>query len=100
MGKNGVTGIIVPIPSEVINRIFHHHEVYATLARDGHQTDLTEGDRIFFYETGGKGLEGKAIIEKISFQHAREVKLYGHDLYLSADELDKYLADAKKDNEY
>jgi hypothetical protein len=99
MGKNGVTGIIVSIPSEVINRIFHHHEIYAMLARGDHQTDLTEGDRIFFYDAGGKGLEGEAIIEKISFQRAREVKLYGRDLYLSAEELDKYLADVNEDNE-
>jgi hypothetical protein len=47
LGKNGVTGIIVPLPSEITDRIFHHHEVFAMAVEDP-STDLTEGDRIFF----------------------------------------------------
>jgi hypothetical protein len=95
MGKGAVTGIIVPVPSELTNRIFHHHEVYAMLA-EADATELSEGDRVFFYDTGGKGLEGEAYIEKISFEPAEDVRRYGHDLYLTGDELSKYLADAGK----
>jgi len=98
MGRNGVTGIIVPLPSEITNRIFHHHEVYAMTVEEP-STELAEGDRIFFYDTGGKGLEGEARIEKISFEPARDVRRYDHDLYLSGDELGRYLLDAGKDGD-
>jgi hypothetical protein len=98
MGKNGVTGIIVPLPSEITNRIFHHHEVYAMIAEQP-STDLAVGDRIFFYDTGGKGLEGEALIEEISFHPARDVRRYDHDFYLSGDELGRYLSDAGKDGD-
>ena len=98
MGKNGVTGIIVPLPSQITDRIFHHHEVYAMLVeRDS--TELAEGDRIFFYDPSGSGLEGEALIEKISFEAARDVKRYDHDLYLTGDELEGYLAEAGKSDD-
>jgi hypothetical protein len=91
MGKNGVTGIIVPVPSEITNRIFHHHEVYAMVAEHA-STELSEGDRIFFYDAARRVLEGEAEVEKISFEPARDVRRYAHDLYLSGDELGSYLA--------
>jgi hypothetical protein len=99
MGRNGVTGIIVPVPSQITNRIFHHHEVYAMVATDDRRTEVAEGDRIFFYDTGGKGLEGEAVIEKLTFEPASKVKLYGNDLYLSLEELERYLADAHADDD-
>ena len=69
---------------------------FETLSKTADATELSEGDRIFFYDTGGKGLEGEAYIEKISLEPAKEVRRYGHDLYLTGDELSKYLADAGK----
>ena len=98
MGRNGVTGIIVSLTSEVADRIFHHHEVYAMLSEKG-TTELSEGDRFFLYDTTGKWLEGEASIEKVSFEPAREVRGYGHDLYLTGDELTRYLSDAGGDDD-
>ncbi len=92
MGKNGVTGVIVPLGSEITNRIFHHHEVYA-MAVPSPSTDLAVGDRIFFWDTAGKGLEGEALIEKITFEPAGDLRRYGLDLYLFGEELAVYLTE-------
>lgn len=90
MGKNGVIGLIVPLSSEFTDRIFHHHETYAMVSEDG-ATDVQPGDRLFFYDTAGRGLEGEALIEEVSFESARDLLARAHDLYLSADELTDYL---------
>lgn len=90
-----VTGIIVPLQSTITNRIFHHHDIYA-IVWPQHSTKLDAGDRVFFYDPA-KGLEGEAAIESMSFERARDVKRYGHDLYLSGEELDGYLRESGAD---
>jgi hypothetical protein len=92
--NDDVVGIIVPVSSEITNRIFHHHEVYALLSPSG-SSKLKVGGRIFFCDTGGRGLEGEASIEKIAFEPAKDIKKrYGRDFYLSEEELNKYLSES------
>jgi hypothetical protein len=74
MGKNGVLGIIVPIyEDDVMHDIFHGRSVYASLAK-GDDTDLSEGDRIFFYDSAEThSLEGEALITAVTFEPASKV---------------------------
>lgn len=74
MGRNGVLGIIIPISEDdIMHDIFHGKSVYASLAR-GNDTDLAEGDRILFYDSGEThNLEGEAVITDITFEPASRV---------------------------
>jgi hypothetical protein len=96
MGKNGVTGIIVPLDDEVIHRIFHHQPVIAIFV-ESVPADLEVGDRAFLYEKGGAVLEGEGSIAGISHEAAGEVrKKHGDGLSLSGDELEGYIASSGK----
>jgi len=74
MGRNGVLGIIVPIPDDdVMHDIFHGRSVYASLAT-GDDTDLGKGDRIYFYDSGEThNLEGEAVITDVAYEPALKV---------------------------
>lgn len=94
MGKNGVTGIIVPLEAQIIDRVFHHRPMIALFV-DSFPSDLEEGDRTFLYETGGgRVLEGEGSIVEISRAKAEDVRKFGHELSVSADELDRYVAES------
>ena len=90
MGKNGVTGMIVPLEGETINRVLHHRPVIAIFV-DDFPSDLEPGDRAFFYVTGGaRILDAEGGVASISREPVRDVRKYGNDLSLSTQELDEY----------
>jgi hypothetical protein len=92
MGKNGVTGIIVPLDGETINRVFHHRPIIVMFV-DSFPSDLEAGDRVFLYESaGGRVLEGEGSIVGISRESAEDVRKYGAELSVSSEELDRYVA--------
>jgi hypothetical protein len=92
MGTNGVTGIIVPLEGEIINRVFHHRPIIAMFV-ERFPSDLAVGDRTFLYEMGGgRVLEGEGSIAGISYETADDVRKYGAELSLSGEELDRYVA--------
>jgi hypothetical protein len=96
MGKNHVTGIIVPLEASIIDRVFHHRPVIAIFARESPR-DLEVGDRIFLYETGGgRVLLGEATVTGISTEKAGSVRAIGHELSVSPEELDEYVATKRK----
>jgi hypothetical protein len=97
MGNNGVTGIIVPLDGEIINRVFHHRPIIAMFV-EKFPSDLAVGDRAFLYEAaGGRVLEGEGSIISISHEPVEDVSVYGAELSLSGDELDRYVAASRKD---
>jgi hypothetical protein len=94
MGKNGVTGIIVPLEAQIIDRVFHHRPVVAMFV-DKFPSDLEVGDRIFLYETGGgKVLLGEGAIAGISHETSEDALKYGKELCLSPQELDEYISES------
>jgi hypothetical protein len=96
MGKNGVTGIVVPLDGEVINRVFHHRPIVAMFV-DKFPDDLEVGDRTFLYEKGGgRVLEGEGIIVGVSQETADDVRKMGAELSLNVDELDRYVTESGK----
>jgi hypothetical protein len=98
MGKNGVTGIIVPLEGEVINRVFHHRPIIAMFV-DKFPSDLAVGDTAFLYETGGgRVLEGEGSVVALSHETVDEVRKYGAELSVSSEELDRYLSASGKKN--
>jgi hypothetical protein len=98
MGKNGVTGIIIPLDGETINRVFHHRPIIALFV-EKFPSDLAVGDTAFLYETGGgRVLEGEGSIVGITHETADEVRKHGTELSVSGDELDRYLAASGKKN--
>jgi hypothetical protein len=90
MGTNGVTGIIIPLEADVIDRVFHHRPIIGMFV-DRFPADLSVGDRVFLYEKGGgRVLEGEGSIAGISLETVEEVRRYGRELCLSSEELDEY----------
>jgi len=96
MGKNGVTGMIVPLEGETINRVLHHRPIIAMFV-DEFPSDLEPGDRAFLYVTGGaRILDAEGGISSVSREPVREVRKYGADLSLSVQELDEYVGRSRK----
>lgn len=96
MGKNGVTGIIVPLDGETINRVFHHRPIIVMFV-EKFPTDMAVGDRVFLYESGGaRVLEGEGSVVSITREAADEVRRYAGELSISGDELDRYVARSGK----
>ncbi len=96
MGKNGVTGIIVPLESQITDRVFHHRPIIPLFV-DRFPSDLAAGDRAFFYEKGGgRVLEGEGTIEAISMEPADGVRKYGKELCFSPEELTSYVSTSAK----
>lgn len=96
MGKNGVSGIIVPLDGQTIDRVFHHRPIIPLFV-GGFPSDLQVGDRTFLYEKGGgRVLQGEGAIVGIEYQGAGEVRGYGQRLCLSGSELDEYIRSSGK----
>lgn len=96
MGTNGVTGIVVPLEVDVIDRVFHHRPIIPLFV-DKFPSDLAVGDRVFLYEKGGgRVLEGEGSISAIALERADEARRYGKELCLSSEELDEYIASSGK----
>ncbi len=65
MGKNGVTGIIIPMGREAVHNIVHHRVLYVGEKSDDWDL-IEEGDRVFLYDSEvSKQLEGEAKIRRI-----------------------------------
>ncbi|MGD0638395.1 MAG: hypothetical protein ABSA72_10200 [Nitrososphaerales archaeon] len=91
MGKNGVTGMIVPLEGETINRVLHHRPIIAIFV-DEFPSDLEPGDRAFLYVTGGaRILDAEGGVASVSREPVRDVRKYGTELSISAQELDEYV---------
>ena len=83
-----VSGLIVPLPEPVIDRIFHHHDIYAQM--EPGPESLKVGSRLFFFDTkDSKALIGEAVIARIAMEELERVKQYGDRLFLSPDEFDQ-----------
>jgi len=96
MGKNGVTGMIIPLDGETINRVFHHRPIIAMFVKE-FPSDLEVGDRVFLYESGGaRVLEGEGSIVSITREAANDVRGYAGELSISGDELDSYVSGSGK----
>ena len=96
MGKNGVTGIILPLEGETINRVLHHRPIIALFV-DEFPSDLEPGDRAFLYVTGGQRvLDVEGGILTVARAPASEVRGYGNELSVSPQELDMYIGRAGK----
>ena len=96
MGKNGVTGIIVPLEAETIDRVLHHRPV-VPLFVDEYPSDLELGDRAFFLEVGGgKVLQAEGSVSSIARETVSQVRLYGNDLCLSSQELTNHVRSRSK----
>ncbi len=99
MGKNGVTGIILPLEGETINRVLHHRPVIAMFV-DDFPSDLEPGDRAFLYVVGGQRvLDAEGGIASVAREPARDVRRYGNELSVSLQELDEYLDRSGKSEE-
>jgi len=96
MGKNGVTGIILPLEGETINRVLHHRPIVALFVGE-FPSDLEPGDRAFLYVSGGaRFLDAEGRVSSVSREPVSEVRRYGGDLCLSGQELDEYVARSGK----
>jgi hypothetical protein len=96
MGKNGVSGIIVSLEGETINRVFHHRPVIPLFV-DSFPSDLEAGDRAFLFVKGGEGvLDGEGSISSVRREQVSAVRLYGGSLSLSGEELDRYVKESGK----
>lgn len=99
MGKNGVTGIIVPLESQITDRVFHHRPIIPLFV-ERLPSDLAVGDTAFFYEKGGaRVLEGEGIVESVSMESVEAARKYGKELCLSSEELDRYVSSSAKQND-
>jgi len=101
MGRNGVLGVIVPIhEEEVMHDIFHGKSIHASLAQD-ESTDLQEGDRILFYDSGKThSLRGEAVISEIDLAKAKDVLLdFGGKLCMGRGDFERYVASLPKGEE-
>lgn len=91
MGRNGTRGIIVPLDTRIIDRVFHHRPVIPLLVEEFPEY-LEVGDRTFLYEAGGgRVLQGEGGIVGISRMGIEDVRSYGSQLCLSDAELDEYV---------
>lgn len=96
MGANGINGLIVPLDSHIIDRVFHHRPIVPIFVHE-FPGDLAVGDRTFLYGRGGaRVLEGEGGITGISYQTTDEVRGYGAQLCLSSEELDEYVRESGK----
>jgi len=88
-----IVGLIVSLPNQIIYRMLHGRNVYASpTSRDSPR--LKAGDRVFLHGADGPGVlvaEGKIL--KTRFEKLDELVRHGGKLFLSKDELEKYLAD-------
>jgi hypothetical protein len=76
--------------------VFHHRPIIAIFV-DKFPSDLAVGDTAFLYETGGgRVLEGEGSIIGISHETAEDVRKYGAELSVSAEELDGNVRDSGK----
>jgi hypothetical protein len=96
MGKNGVTGIILPLEGRITDRVFHHRPVIPMFV-EAFPVDLAVGDTAFFYEKGGaRVLEGEGVVESMSREPVADVRKRGKELCLSTEELDEYVSASGK----
>ncbi|MDA4112938.1 MAG: hypothetical protein OK474_02730 [Thaumarchaeota archaeon] len=95
MGKNGVTGIIVPLDAESVHLVFHHRPV-VPLFVESFPDDLEVGDRAFLYVSGGSIIDGEGGVSSITREPVGEVRRYGDQLCLTREELDTYVAVSRK----
>jgi hypothetical protein len=95
MGKNGVTGFIVPMDAESAHMVFHHRPVIPLFV-ESFPDDLEVGDRAFLYVSGGRIIDGEGGVSSITREQVGDVRRYGDQLCLSREELDRYVADSKK----
>jgi predicted transcriptional regulator len=99
VGKNQVTGLIIPLDGVRIDRVFHHRPVIAMFV-ERFPSDIEVGDRAYLYEAGGsRTLEGEGTIVAIGEEIAQDVPpRYGRELSFSIPELDEYVATSGKKN--
>jgi hypothetical protein len=95
MGKNGVTGMIVPLDAESVHLVFHHRPV-VPLFVESFPDDLEVGDRAFLYVSGGAIIDGEGGVASITRETVGDVRRYGDHLCLSIPELDRYVANSRK----
>jgi len=96
LGKNGVTGIIVPLDGGTIDRVFHHRPIIPIFV-DRFPSDLEPGDRAFLYVSGGaRVIDGEGGISSVTREPLSDVRLYAGELCLSDNELDDYAASSRK----
>ena len=65
MGKNGVTGMIVPLDTESVHLVFHHRPVIPLFV-ESFPDDLEVGDRAFLYVSGRSLIDGEGGIGSIT----------------------------------
>ena len=95
MGKNGVTGMIVPLDAESVHLVFHHRPVIPLFV-ESFPDDLEVGDRAFLYVSGRSLIDGEGGIGSITRETVGEVRRYGDHLCLTSEELERYVADSRK----
>src|SRR5580704_7307872 len=95
MGKNGVTGMIVPLDAESAHLVFHHRPVIPLFV-ESFPDDLEVGDRAFLYVSGGSIIDGEGGVSRITREQVGDVRRYGDQLCLTREELDRYVAASRK----
>ncbi len=88
-------GVILSLPNKIIDRMLHGRTVYAARVSE-QSTQLSDGDRVFFYDTDRTGLlTAEAKIAKLAFKTLDQVLEYGRSLFISEGEFGEYLANAR-----
>ncbi len=86
--------MILSLPKKLIDRMLHGRAVYAA-GRSEESTQLSAGNRVFFYDTDRRGLlTAEAKIAKLAFKTLEQVLEYGQSLFISKGEFGEYLAGA------
>ena len=83
------SGLIVALPEPIIDRIFHHRDIYVH-QDSGAASFAKAGSRVFFYDTISQKLIGEAIVGKSTLEGREQISQHGQHLFLSAEELEEY----------
>ena len=87
--------MILSLPNKMIDRMLHGRTVYTARSSEK-STQLSAGDRVYFYDTDRTGLlTAEAKIAKLAFKTLDQVLEYGRSLFISQREFGEYLASAK-----
>ncbi len=90
MSQSDTSGLIVSLPEPIIDRIFHHRDIYVHPNSEA-ATFLKLGNRLFFYDVISRAIIGEAVVSRMASETWARVSEYGNELFLSSDELERYV---------